>query len=75
MRRLEKVDGFKAEIRPWLQDFTLGPPPYGAREVRAQIKATYDAGLSQWILWDPANTYTVAALNPRSAEQNAVSRF
>lgn len=62
VERLKKVEGYKAGIRPWLQDFTLGPPPYGDREVRAQIKATYDAGLSEWILWDPANTYTVAAL-------------
>ncbi|MCR4430472.1 MAG: putative glycoside hydrolase [Tepidanaerobacteraceae bacterium] len=67
VERLKKVEGYKAGIRPWLQDFTLGPPPYGDREVRAQIKATYDAGLSEWILWDPANTYTVAALKQASA--------
>lgn len=68
VRRLEKVEGFKAEIRPWLQDFTLGEPSYGAQEVQDQIKATYDAGLSQWILWDPANNYSVNAfktLNPK----------
>ncbi|HHW01847.1 MAG TPA: putative glycoside hydrolase [Thermoanaerobacterales bacterium] len=75
VKRLEKVDGFKAEIRPWLQDFTLGAPPYGPREVRAQIKATYDAGLSQWILWDPANTYTVAALIPEPLAKNGNSRI
>jgi len=74
VKRLNKVDGFKAEIRPWLQDFTLGSPPYGAKEVRAQIRATYDAGLSEWILWDPANTYTVAALDPGLAEESADAR-
>jgi hypothetical protein len=67
VKRLKKMEGDKAEIRPWLQDFTLGKPPYGPREVRAQIKATYDAGLSQWILWNPANTYTVSALSPEPA--------
>ncbi|MDI3481114.1 MAG: hypothetical protein PWQ97_769 [Tepidanaerobacteraceae bacterium] len=61
--RLKKVDGFKARIRPWLQDFTLGPPPYGESQVKAQIKASYDAGVSEWLLWNPANTYTSAALD------------
>lgn len=49
-------------IRPWLQDFNLGSPRYGAAEVRAQIKATYDAGLEEWILWNAGNRYTDAAL-------------
>lgn len=64
VERLEKIEGFKGQLRPWLQDFTLGDPPYGAKQVRAQINATYDAGVSEWILWDPANTYTVSALMP-----------
>jgi hypothetical protein len=51
-----------AEIRPWLQDFTLGPPKYTAGHVRAQIKATYDAGLTDWVLWNPGSNYTVGAL-------------
>ena len=62
------MEGIKAEIRPWLQDFTMGLPPYGAREVRAQINATYDVGLSQWILWNPANNYTVKALEQKQSE-------
>ena len=68
VERLEKMEGIKAEIRPWLQDFTMGLPPYGAREVRAQINATYDVGLSQWILWNPANNYTVKALEQKQSE-------
>ena len=51
-----------ATIRPWLQDFTLGPPRYDASRVRAQIQAVYDAGLSEWVLWNPGSNYTVAAL-------------
>ena len=31
--------------------------------VRAQIKATYDAGLTSWMLWDAGNTYTREALD------------
>lgn len=50
-----------AKIRPWLQDFDYGGN-YGPAEVRAQIKATYDAGLTSWMLWDPAVRYTREAL-------------
>ncbi len=50
--------------RPWLQDFTLGKPPYGAAEVRAQIQATYDVGIDEWILWNPGSRYTAEALEP-----------
>ncbi len=49
-------------IRPWLQDFNLGSPSYGIAEVRAQIKATYDTGLNEWILWNAGNRYTKEAL-------------
>ncbi len=49
------------KMRPWLQDFDYGGN-YGPVEVRAQIQATYDSGLSSWILWDPANKYTPSAL-------------
>lgn len=61
VRRLGKLESKKAVIRPWLQDFTLGHR-YGAEEVRAQIKAVYDAGLKEWILWNPSNYYNIGAL-------------
>jgi hypothetical protein len=61
VRRSTGVTG-AASIRPWLQDFSLGWPSYGAAEVRAQIQATYDAGLTEWILWNPGSRYTAAAL-------------
>ncbi len=51
----------KLKLRPWLQDFDYGGI-YGAKEVRAQIQAVYDAGLTSWMLWDPANIYTQSAL-------------
>lgn len=63
VRRSEAVEG-AARIVPWLQDFTLGPPPYGAPEVRAQIQAAYDAGVEEWLLWNASGRYTEAALEP-----------
>lgn len=49
------------KIRPWLQDFNLGAT-YTADKVQAQMKATYDAGLTSWILWNASNRYTKEAL-------------
>ena len=58
--------GNKAEVRPWLQDFTATwvshHLTYGAEEVRAQIDAVYDAGYSGWLLWNAAVSYTEDAL-------------
>jgi hypothetical protein len=44
-------------IRPWLQAFTLGKPPYGPAELEAQKKGTYDAGYDGWVLWNPGSKY------------------
>ena len=51
-----------ATVRPWLQDFTLGQPIYRAAHVRAQIQAVYDAGLTEWVLWNASSRYTAGAL-------------
>lgn len=48
---------YARKLRPWLQDFDYGGA-YGVAEVRAQIQATYDAGLSSYMMWDPSNRYT-----------------
>jgi hypothetical protein len=53
-----------SKLRPWLQDFNLLGVPYGVPEVQAQIKATYDVGLSSWLVWDAANKYTPGAFLP-----------
>lgn len=59
---LYKKKSFDAnKIRPWLQDFNLGAT-YTSEMVRAQIKATYDAGLDSWMLWNAGNRYTSGAL-------------
>lgn len=51
------------KMRPWLQDFNLGAT-YGPDKIRAQIQASYDIGLSSWMLWSAANKYTSSALLP-----------
>jgi hypothetical protein len=44
-------------VRPWLQAFTLGKPPYGPAELEAQKQGTYDAGYDGWVLWHPGSKY------------------
>jgi hypothetical protein len=62
--RSAKIPG-GATIRPWLQAFSLGDPPYGPAEIRAQIDAVYDVGLTEWILWNPSSRYVREALRPK----------
>ncbi len=60
----------KAVIRPWLQDFTatwIKPRlSYGAKERQAQIMGAYDAGVTEWILWDAGVTYDAGGLEPNA---------
>lgn len=50
--------------RPWLQDFEApwlysgATKQYGKEEVEAQIKALYDNGINEFLLWNAGNTYT-----------------
>lgn len=62
-RRSAAVPG-AARLRPWYQDFTLGPPHYAAAEVRAQIDAGYANGVDGWVLWNPRSIYTLGAIHP-----------
>lgn len=55
-----------AGVRAWLQDFTAtwvtGHRDYGAEELRDQIQAVYDAGYTDWLLWNARNQYTAEGL-------------
>ncbi len=63
---LKEVEGNKAIVRSWLQDFTAtwldNHKSYGPKEIRAQIQAVYDAGYEEWILWNGNNNYTEEGL-------------
>lgn len=43
-------------MRPWLQDFDYGKD-YTKEDIDAQIRGTYDSGLTSWIFWDAGNKY------------------
>jgi hypothetical protein len=55
-------------VRPWIQDFrdyAFDRRPFGAGEVQAQMRAADEAGSAGWMLWNPRNEYTGAALRPK----------
>jgi len=67
-----------AAIRPYLQAFTLGRrlPRYTPVEIREEIRAAEELGLTSWVLWNPRSVYQRAALRPypsRVSQAGAVS--
>jgi hypothetical protein len=63
-----------AVVRPWIQDFrdyAFDRRPFGAREIRAQIKGANEAGAMGWMLWNPRNEYTTEALRPKTTTVSA----
>jgi len=60
----------RVRVRPWLQDFkdyAFDRRIFGVTEIRAQIKGADDAGAVGWMLWNPRNDYTAAALRQKEA--------
>jgi hypothetical protein len=63
---MDQLGGHGLKLRPWLQDFNMpGMREYGDAEVRAQIDAVNDLGLSGWLIWDPNNWYHEGAFAPQ----------
>jgi hypothetical protein len=70
LRRSEPL-GQTAEIRPYLQAFTLGAPRYTPDHVREQIRAAEELGISSWVLWNPRSAYDPAIFRARSSSAGA----
>ena len=57
-----------ARVRPWLQDFkdyAFDRRIFGVNEIRDQIRGTDEGGGTGWMLWNPRNDYTKAALREK----------
>jgi hypothetical protein len=66
----KRATGTVAQVRPWLQDFkdyAFDRRIFGVTEVTAQIRGSEEAGGSGWMLWNPRNDYTAAALRSKGA--------
>ena len=51
------------KLRPWLQDFSL-QSHYGAKELKAQIRAINELGIKEFLLWNAGCRYTESAFGP-----------
>jgi hypothetical protein len=68
-----------AAIRPFLQAFSIRRVRYTADEVRAEIQAVEDLGLTDWVLWNASGRYPAAAFRrseptPVAAQAQAQER-
>jgi hypothetical protein len=59
----QQMEKGKAELIPWLQDFSYGRT-YGAADVKAQIEAARLMGARGYLLWNPLGVYTPGTLEP-----------
>jgi hypothetical protein len=57
------LEGRKARLTPWLQDFSLGRT-YTLADVRAQVRAARLRHADGFLLWNAEGLYDVAALQP-----------
>lgn len=64
-----RVQGYRARVRPWLEDFSLSVPHHPGR-VAAQLRATYENGIESWLLWNAGNRYSVEALGAREVSRS-----
>ena len=59
----------QVRVRPWLQDFrdyAFDRRIFGVAEIRDQIRGSDEGGGTGWMLWNPRNDYTGAALRAKS---------
>ncbi|MFZ3208350.1 MAG: putative glycoside hydrolase [Geobacteraceae bacterium] len=69
MRGLKRLEGKRAKMRPWLQDFKLAGP-YDKPMILAQIQAARDAKAFGFTMWNARNVYTTEAYIGKFAPAN-----
>ncbi len=66
LRRIEQLQA-SARIRPYLQSFSIRGVVYRAAELREQIRAVEDVGLTDWVFWNASARYPAAAFRPTAS--------
>ncbi|MFN2555283.1 MAG: putative glycoside hydrolase [Nitriliruptorales bacterium] len=59
---MRRIEGYRAKMRPWLEDFSLTVPHHPGR-LSAQLRGAYEQGVDSWLLWNAGNRYSVPALD------------
>lgn len=63
-RAVHQVEALGCRVRPWIQDFpdyAFDKRAYGAAEIRAQMRGSFDGGGVGYMAWDPRIKYTTEA--------------
>lgn len=66
-RAVARTARYNCTLRPWLQDFPdyrFDQRVYGRDEIQTQIRASFDAGSSGFMIWNPHTNYTNGAYAP-----------
>ncbi|KAA0893390.1 putative glycoside hydrolase [Oryzomonas rubra] len=71
LRGAKRLEGKRAKMRPWLQDFKLGAA-YDKKMIIDQIQAARDAKVFGFSMWNARNVYTDAAYLEKLPEPNPV---
>ena len=69
VRLTRKRSAAAVVVRPWLQDFrdyAFDKRIFGIPEIKAQLRGAKDGGVVGYMLWNPKNDYTGAALPPKT---------
>ncbi|GFE60247.1 putative glycoside hydrolase [Geobacter sp. AOG2] len=69
LRGMRRLEGKRARMRPWLQDFKLGAV-YDKKMIVEQIQAARDAKVFGFSMWNARNVYTDAAYQEKLPEAN-----
>jgi hypothetical protein len=65
LNRKTRVGG-TAAIRPYLQAFTQGEPPYTPAMIREEIRAAEELGYTSWVLWNAESVYPAEIFRPEA---------
>lgn len=58
IQKFVAASGGKAQIRPWIQGFPLKVNKFGSWFMEEQVKASFEAGADDFMIWSPGNKYT-----------------
>ncbi len=58
-------------IRPWIQDFDWAGIKYGPDKVRDQVIAAKELGITEYMIWNPSNSYDPRSFMPTAVEAGA----
>lgn len=66
---MKKLEGKRAKMRPWLQDFKIGGA-YDKKMIMDQIQAARDAKAFGFTMWNARNVYTESAFAEKLPDAN-----